>query len=73
MPKKAKSHLNDISSRLHDTVAQELTASAILAHVIAIRLQEENHPQAETMGALQEKITLASAQLREIMLECSQR
>src|SRR3569623_1716764 len=67
--KKKSAPKKNIAARLHDTVAQELTAAAILAHVHATRLERAKHPEAANANALLEKVTLASTQLREIMLE----
>jgi nitrate/nitrite-specific signal transduction histidine kinase len=67
--KKATSRKKSVAALLHDTVAQELTASTILAHVLATRLENEGHPQAATAADLAEKLNLASQQLREIMME----
>ncbi len=72
-PKKRKSSSppKNIATRLHDTVAQELTAAAILAHVHAMRLEQVKHPEAANAHTLLDKLNLASTQLREIMLEFS--
>jgi len=59
----------NVAARLHDTVAQELTAATILAHVLAARLEKEKHPQTTNANALLEKLNLSAKQLQDIMLE----
>ena len=62
----------DIARRLHGSVAQQLTAAAMIAHVLSERLESKNHPETSTAKDLVDKIGAASSQLREIMKEISE-
>jgi hypothetical protein len=61
----------ELAQRLHSSVAQQLTAAAMIAHVLTERLHSAKSPDASLAKELTEKLTLASSQLRDIMIECS--
>lgn len=62
----------DIARRLHGSVAQQLTAAAMIAHVLSERLESKKHPETTMAKDLMNKISAASSQLREIMKEISE-
>jgi len=59
----------DVSQRLHASVAQQLTAASMIAHVLTERLDAKSDPEAAIAHELMEKLNLASTQLRDIMIE----
>jgi hypothetical protein len=65
------SQAQDVSKRLHSTVAQQLTAASLVAHVLSERLDAQGYPEAAIAKELMGKLNLASAQLRDIMIECA--
>lgn len=54
---------------LHDTVAQNLTAAGMLAHVVAERLEQEHHVEAKLAQEVAERVNAASTELRQLVTE----
>jgi hypothetical protein len=59
--------LEELVLNLHDTVAQDLTAAALLADLIATKLRGERHQDTALAAALVEKINATTTQLQKIM------
>ncbi len=60
---------SEVAKRLHATVAQQLTAASMIAHVLAERLEAHRGPEAPMAKDLLEKLGKASTELRDVMKE----